>query len=110
MLTKTTTMMEKKPDKKIKRSYLICFDNYTTDRDTVLATLDRVGLRTWRTELPGCIMLKTVASPKAVSDVLVKIMRQHPFIVAEISGKRSGRLSQKGWDFLADSKDSEVRY
>ena len=75
-----------------------------------METLNNVGLRTWRTELPGCIMLKTVVSTKAVSDVLVKIMHEKPFIVAEISGNRNGRLSQRGWDFLADSKNTEVKY
>lgn len=98
--------MEINLEKKTKRAYLICFNNYTTDRDAVLATLDRVGLRTWRTELPGCIMLKTIASTKEVSDILVTVMHKRPFIVAEINGNCNGRLSQKGWDFL----NSEVRY
>ncbi|MBQ3657814.1 MAG: hypothetical protein II956_13410 [Bacteroidales bacterium] len=94
---------------KIKRSYLICFNPYADDRDKILGILNKEGLKTWRTEISGCIMLKTVNSAKIVRDLLVDKMEGR-FIVAEISGNRNGMMSQKGWDFLADSRNTEVVY
>ena len=94
---------------KIKKAYLICFNNYTDDRDKVLDILNKEGLKTWRTELPGCIMLKTVNSANVVCDLL-RPRLQSRFIVAEIGGNRNGILSQKGWDFLADSKKAQIVY
>ncbi len=93
---------------KAKRTYLICFNNYEDDRDKILDILNLEGLKTWRTELPGCIMLKTVNSAEIVCDLLFDKVEGR-FLVAEISGNRNGRMTQKGWDFLADTRGTEVR-
>jgi hypothetical protein len=95
--------------KKIKRSYLIVFNYYGNNRDAILSVLNREGLQTWRTEISGCIMLKTVNSAKIVRDLLADTVEGR-FLVAEISGNRSGTMTQKGWDFLGDSRDTEVVY
>ena len=54
-------------------------------------------------------MLKTVNSAKIVRDLLADSVEGR-FLVAEISGNRSGTMTQKGWDFLGDSRDTEVVY
>lgn len=107
--TKTQTEMKLQAIDKIKRSYLICFNPYATDRDEVIDALVNAGLRTWRSEFSSCIMLKTSYSANQIRELLLNVI-QGRFIVAEISGNRNGMMTQKGWDFLADSKNSEVKY
>lgn len=92
---------------KKKRTYLIDFNHHEDDRDKVLDILNSEGLKTWRTELPGCIMLKTVNSAEDVSGLLRGKMNGK-FLVAEISGNRQGMLSPDGWEFLKDTKGTEV--
>lgn len=102
-------MILKPINKTIRRSYLICFNPYATERDNVLDALDKAGAGKWRTEISGCIMLKSSKSADEIRQLLLAIMKGR-FIVAEISGNRNGMMTQKGWDFLADSKNTEVKY
>ena len=87
--------------KKKTKTYLICFNPYGTNRDKVMDTLVEAGIRTWRSEISGCIMLKTVYSADEIRGLLLRVM-QGRFIVAEINGNCNGMMTKKGWDFLSD--------
>jgi hypothetical protein len=54
-------------------------------------------------------MLNTINTAKEVRDILVSQMNGR-FIVAEISGNRSGMMTMECWDFLSSSRKAKVVY
>lgn len=97
------------------KPYLLIFNDYFGERDSILESLDKIdGITHWYTLMPSAIFLTSTRNASELSEALEAI-REEPlqpsarYAFFRVSGTDGeGRLSRKAWNLVNNPENPRI--